>query len=79
MVKAVAEERGWSHSSHRELFRVVSQLAQEVGDVEMRNLFQVSNSLHTNFYENWMSRDYVQDGVGQVQELIGKLEKCKAG
>ena len=75
MVKAVAERRGWPHSSHRELFQVVSRLAQEIGDPGLRNLFQVANSLHNNFYENWMTREYLEDGIGQVRELIGRLER----
>jgi hypothetical protein len=75
MVKSVAERRGWPHSSHRDLFRVVSQLAQETGDTRMRSLFQLADSLHTNFYENWMTREYIEDGVPQVQELISKLER----
>jgi hypothetical protein len=74
MVKSVAERRGWQHSSHRELFRVVSRLAEEAGDIEVRNLFRLADSLHTNFYENWMTQEYIEDGVGQVEEFIGKLE-----
>ena len=75
MVKAVAERREWPHSSHRELFRVVNRLAQEIGDTEIRNLFRLANSLHTNFYENWMTEEYVQDGVGQIEEFVSRLER----
>ena len=75
MVKAAAERRGWSHSSHRDLFSVVSRLAQETGDTHMRSLFQIANSLHTNFYENWMTGEYIEDSVEQVQELIAGLER----
>ena len=32
MVKAVAERRRWRHTGHRELFQVVSRLAEETGD-----------------------------------------------
>jgi hypothetical protein len=73
-VKAVAESRGWSHHGHRELFRVVSRLAQETGDTEIRNLFRLADSLHTNFYEHWMTQEYIEDSVGQIQELIERLE-----
>ena len=55
MVKAVAEGRGWEHSGHRELFQVVNRLANESGDLELRHLFHITNSLHSNFYENWMA------------------------
>ena len=75
MVKSVAEQRGWQHSSHRQLFQVVNRLAQDTGDLEMRSLFQIANSLHTNFYENWMTLEYIEDSVGPVQEFVGKLER----
>ena len=74
MVKSAAEKRSWSHSSHRELFRVVNQLAQESGDAELRDLFRLANSLHTNFYENWMTEEYIADGVPQVEELVRRLD-----
>ena len=74
MVKAVAEERGWAHGGHRELFQVVSRLAQDSADPTLRGLFHVANSLHSNFYENWMEGDMVAEGLDRVQELISKLE-----
>ncbi len=74
MVKAAAERRGWSHTSHRELFDVVNRLAQAADDPELRDLFRLANSLHINFYENWLNREYIEDSVGQVQEFLEKLQ-----
>ena len=74
MVKAVAEGRGWEHSGHRELFQVVNRLANESGDPELRHLFHVANSLHSNFYENWMAADWSETGAEQIGELLEKLE-----
>ncbi len=74
MVKAVAESRGWAHSGHRELFQVVSRLVQETGDEDLRPLFDVANSLHSNFYENWMPEDWIEAGAQQVRQLLEKLE-----
>ena len=73
-VKAAAESRGWSHNGHRELFDVVNRLAQEYDDPELRDLFRLANSLHINFYENWLNREYIEDGVGQVQEFVRKVQ-----
>ncbi len=75
MVKSVAERRGWPHDGHRELFRVVSRLVQETGDASFRDLFHTANSLHWNFYEHWMDRDHVEQGLVRVQELVGMLEQ----
>ena len=74
MVKAVAEGRGWEHSGHRELFQVVNRLANESGDPELRHLFHVANSLHSNFYENWMAQDWIEAGAEQIGEFLEKLE-----
>ena len=74
MVKAIAEGRGWEHSGHRELFQVVNRLANESGDVELRHLFHTANSLHSNFYENWMAEDWIEAGAQQVSQLLEKLE-----
>ena len=73
MVKSVATRRGWEHGGHRQLFQVVNRLAQESEDPELRQLFQLANSFHSNFYENWMTREFVEQGVSQVQALVDAL------
>jgi HAMP domain-containing protein len=70
MVKAVAATRGWSHSSHRELYRIISNLAQETGRRELIRLFGSASALHTNFYEDWMPPDHVEELASQVKELV---------
>lgn len=73
MVKAVAEQRGWEHRTHAGPFRVISDLATETNDDEIRNLFHVANSLHINFYENWNTADNVRSGLSDVGRLLEKL------
>ncbi len=73
IVKAVAQQRGWPHQRHAALFRVIASLAEETGDDQLRNLFQVANSLHTNFYENWDTADNVSAALGDVRLLVDKL------
>lgn len=74
MVKGVAERRGWGHGRHREFYQAVDRLAQETGDPDMRTLFDVANALHANFYENWMSQAFVENGLERVREFLEKLE-----
>ena len=74
MVKSVAEVRGWQHGGHRNLFDVVNRLAEETGDLELRPLFDIANSLHSNFYEDWMPREWINDSMGRVRNLLDKLE-----
>ena len=74
-VKSIAQRRGWTHSSHRLLFTAITRLADETDDRELRNLFHVANSLHSNFYEDWMTQEFVEQGLGQVRELEDRLER----
>ncbi len=74
MVKAIAEERGRYHSSHRVLYQIVDDLAEETGDSELRRTFQVASDLHINYYERWLSSRYLQQGITDVQNFINKLE-----
>jgi uncharacterized protein (UPF0332 family) len=75
MVRAVAARRRWRHAGHRELFQVVNRLVEETGDRELVRLFHVANSLHSNFYEDWMTQEFVEQGLDQVRELVDRLER----
>jgi len=78
MVKAVAEARGWRHYSHLELREAVQRLARETGDDELRRLFAVMESLHANFYENWMDGATVEVHANDARRLIEKLRPLAA-
>ena len=73
MIKAIAEERDWRHQSHGDLFRVISRLVAETSDSRLRILFRSANSLHQNFYEGLMDAEFVEDGLSDIDELVGKL------
>ncbi len=73
-IKSVAEARGWPHGGHRELYQALNRLATEVNDRELRILFNAASALHTNFYQGWMPREMVEEGLSQVTELLRKLE-----
>lgn len=64
-VKAIAEARGWRHTSHRDLFNVARRLANETGQREILELFNTASALHANFYEGWL------DDVAIAQSLVG--------
>ena len=74
-VKAAAEQRGWQHNSHVRLFGIVSRIADEAGDPELRDLFSTANSLHQNFYEDWQDEKFVQRGIERVRLLVHKMER----
>lgn len=75
MVKALAQRRGWRHSSHAALFGVMDQVVLETSDEGLRGLFLEAGQLHTNFYENWLSLETVRYGGERVRELLDRLEQ----
>ena len=42
MVKAIAEQRGWQHRSHAQLFGAVATIASETGDEVIDRLFELA-------------------------------------
>lgn len=74
MVKSVAEERGWSHNAHRDLFRSITRLVEETGDEDIRTGFNAASSLHTHFYEGWLDRETVAANLDRVAEFVSKLD-----
>ncbi len=75
MVKAVAETRGWRHSAHGDLYRVVNRLADELSDQQLRLLFRSANALHQNFYEGLMPEEFVADSLKDVEEITSRLRE----
>ena len=74
MVKAVAETRGWRHSTHGDLYRTVARLAGELPDPRLQNLFRSASALHQNFYEGDMPAVTVADGLDDMDEIVGRLQ-----
>ena len=75
MVKAVAALRGWDHNGHTPLFQAVRRVVEETGDGRISELFHIANSLHVNFYENWLPEELVRSGLDNVSELVEKLDQ----
>lgn len=78
MVKAIAEERGWPHRSHRLLYEIAEDLADETGDENLSRWFQVASGLHINFYENALRPRTVRRNLREVQQLLAELEPLLA-
>ena len=77
MVKAVADTRGWRHSSHRDLYRAVDLVAAELADQRLRDLFRSTSALHQNFYEGWMTQADVAVGLRAAEEIVGRLQAVR--
>ena len=72
-VKAVCEERGWEHQSHRSLYRAVARLVRESDDSTIRAAFQIANDLHTNFYEDREEAELIAGALIDIRRFVEKL------
>ena len=74
IIKAVAAKRGKALGSHRSLGEFMEQLHKEHPDWKLLRAFNAANSLHMNFYEDWLPPAVVRDGAEAVRELVQKLK-----
>jgi Archaeal PaREP1/PaREP8 family len=77
-VKAVAATRRWRHSSHRDLRRAISRIYRETRDPDYLEFFSVAESLHTNFYEDFLEPEDVNVYADRVKNLVTKLQSLAA-
>jgi len=74
-VKTVAAARGVELPSHRDLWEFTAKLDKEHPEWDLLSLFHTANSLHVNFYENWLPPEAVKRGSESVREFAEKLKK----
>ena len=79
MLKAVAQNRGWPNSKHRDIYQVVWDLMEETGDEELSGLFGAASSLHTNFYDLTYPAHYIRGLLRQVERFVDKTEALLNG
>ena len=75
MLKAIAQQRGWPHKSHRYLYDVIRRLRRETGDPELTRLFNQATGLHSNFYENLYEAEDLEDLLPEIELLVDRLEE----
>jgi HEPN domain-containing protein len=79
MVKAYAQQRGLRHDGHAWLFQAVDEIANELKDERLKNLFGLAGMLHTNFYEGWLTESQVKSYASQVREFCDKVRELIEG
>lgn len=73
ILKAMAAKEGKELRSHRELWGYASELRIRYEDEELGIFWREANTLHINFYENWMPLDEVELTVRDVKRFVEKL------
>lgn len=77
-LKIIAEERGWNHTSNRQLESVGKQLAAEYSEysgILSGTLADAYHKGHENFYENRRSPADVEDAVEGIERVIPILDQ----
>jgi len=74
IVKALAAREGKELRSHASLWEYVDELAEKLGEIELRHLWGRANNLHQNFYENWMPARDVRLAVDDVKMFVERLK-----
>ena len=74
IVKAVANERGMDHSSHRDLILRANELTRETGDREIEIQFDIASALHRNFYEDTLDPEAVEWRLEHVARFVDRME-----
>lgn len=73
--KVIAEQRGWPHKSHQDVYDVASQITLEYdfdGD-QVRALSDAYRVGHQNFYENYHRAEELTDMIDRVDGLLPYL------
>ena len=74
MLKAIAQERGWSHHSNRDIYYNIELLERETGGPDIVDLFGAYNYLHLNFYEDTYSVRFIERQIKQVERFVDRVE-----
>ncbi|ODS30729.1 MAG: Archaeal PaREP1/PaREP8 family protein [Candidatus Scalindua rubra] len=73
IIKAIALKRGKKLRSHESISKYVVELSKELNDNSILDYFGLANSLHQNFYENWLAPEMVSRYAKIIEKLIKKL------
>ena len=76
-INAIARDRGWGLGSHVRLVNNAERLIKkDPGQARRRGtLLRSVQSLHANFYNEFLSEETVRGGIEDAKELISALEE----
>ena len=72
-VMAVAQQRGWSHRSHRSLKNAVGRLTTETGDDGIAGGFAAAEKFHRNFYHDEMEDFEIEHDRPLVHRFVARV------
>ena len=76
-LKAIAQVRGWRHRGHNHVLAIGYQIARECSLPDLQLATTYANTLHENFYEHYVGRRVIQDGIGLIEPLLPELDAIR--
>ncbi len=74
-LKAIAEQRGWRHQSHRDIHNVGLQIMAEGPDVDLQDAISEAYRVgHENFYESHRHPEELAAMMDKVEDVMPVLE-----
>ena len=75
-LRGFAQAKGWRYTGFYGINGVMNNLVEEYsGTWGLDHCFSSAAALEMNSYDPWECRASVEDGLGQVAELLRKLER----
>ncbi|MBI4258169.1 MAG: hypothetical protein HY619_04365 [Thaumarchaeota archaeon] len=74
-VKALAASKNLELGTHASLWSFVEKTHNDHPELNLMHEFSYAGNLHTNFYEDWLSPGYVEEGLQIVRNFVEKMRK----
>ena len=72
-VMAVAQQRGWSFSSHGAMREAIRRLARERSDPYLEIGFSAAEKFHANFYHDFMEEDELEFSRPPMRDFVMRV------
>lgn len=73
-ITALALTMGKKLRRHREIRTYVRDLASQLGDKELVDLFTRGEAAHANFYQDFMDQAEVREVIAEMAKLLEKIQ-----
>lgn len=73
LVKAIAAQRRKTIKTHEGISYFLAQIARELKDESIGNVYFTAEALHQNFYENVAHPDFVKKGTKTIKQFVSRM------
>ena len=77
-LKAYCASQGLPHGRYAHRRRALLDLADRTGDRFLRTAFATAESCHSNFYNDWMDQEHLEDYLPDIQHPVQQLLDAQA-